>query len=172
MSDENSFATETSSESSSVAGPRRFPIVAVVIVAGVILIALVAVVLFRPVANMANQVNRRDLALLALWYHEYNGANARSPTNLEELAAFTKGPDQPFRPAEPDDSVLDRIRNGQIVIIWDAKFGSGEQNDRFVLGYEAKAPTKGGLVIRGGGSVEYMSAKQFNALPKIETKPR
>jgi hypothetical protein len=43
-------------------------------------------------------------------------------------------------------------------------------NDKYVLGHEPKASEVGGLVMRAGGTVRYLTASEFNAMPKIKTR--
>ena len=63
------------------------------------------------------------------------------------------------------------IRGGTFVVRWDARLtGDGQENDRYVLGYESRTPDQGGWVLMGGGGRQHVSAGEFQALPLIPTR--
>ncbi|MCI0464632.1 MAG: hypothetical protein L0Z62_47510 [Gemmataceae bacterium] len=94
-------------------------------------------------------------------YHEYHAAKNQSPRSIEDLR------DQ----ASKFPELADAIRSGQFVVIWNAVLNpDGNENDKYVLGYEKQVPERGGLVLRGGGVVERMTPEVFAKTPAMQVK--
>ncbi len=94
-------------------------------------------------------------------YHEYHAAKKQSPRSIEDLR------DQVSKFPE----LADDIRSGQFVVIWNAVLNpDGNENDKYVLGYEKQVPERGGLVLRGGGVVEKMTPEVFAKIPALQVK--
>jgi hypothetical protein len=101
-----------------------------------------------------------EIQQFALAYHNYHAAEGVSPARVEDLADSS----------EAFPNLYEQIRRGEFVVIWDAVLGrDGDENDKYVLGYEKNVPEQGGWVLRGGGSVRQVTPEQFRSLPKIKT---
>ena len=151
--------------------PARSSAVPKVLIAFVVLAVLgigVAGWISKYNANLNRKLLIFEIRKFGLLYHEFYAAHGRAPNGLAELKSFTP----PLNSGElhRGERAFDAIRRGQIVIIWSAVFrDDGEENDKYLLGYESTAPEKGGITIRAGGSVREMTAEEFNAYPKIPT---
>ena len=56
------------------------------------------------------------------------------------------------------------IEDRQFVVIWDGVMSANAaENDKYILAYERAAETETGWVLRGGGTVQRMTAAEFNA---------
>jgi hypothetical protein len=154
--------------------PRGLPTFAKALIAlGVVAILVAAYVAFVWLPHANRKLLEYDLKKFALLYHEYNAAHDRSPSSLDDLEAFTPEDTLGINPPETYDAprAFEMIRSGRFIIIWDAELlPDGDQNEKYVLGYERNASEDGGLVMRAGGSVRYLTAEQFKALPKIKTR--
>ena len=103
----------------------------------------------------------QELLCVALAYHRFAEDRGVSPHGLADIEAE--------RGTFPQ--VYDMIRGGSFVVRWEAQLtGDGEENDKYVLGYESKAPSEGGWVLMGGGGRRDVSAGEFHALPLIPTR--
>lgn len=153
---------------------RGLPKIAKALIAiGVVAILMCACVVLVWLPNKHRQLLEYDFKKLALLYHEYNAAHDKAPSGLTDLESFI--PEDQFGINSPDmydaPRAFEMIRDGRFVIIWDAAILSdGDENEKYVLGYESNASEDGGLVMRAGGSVRYVTAEQFKALPRIKTR--
>ncbi len=100
------------------------------------------------------------LAKIGLAYHGYYSANGQSPNGVEELATYIE------QNAKADDEVAsesaNRLREGDIVMFWNVVLNDdGDENEKYVLGFEAAVPRAGGYLVTGGGSVQLVSPKSF-----------
>jgi hypothetical protein len=137
--------------------------------AGVALLALAVVLLFGACGGLKQAAQKKQkenqLRVLGLMYFEYHDmkGNGRGPSNANDLQKLPS----------VDAAAYAALQRGDFVLIWDASipasFPQGTSNT--VLGYEASAPTNGGLVLMGDGSVQEMTAAQFQAAPKPQPKP-
>jgi hypothetical protein len=142
---------------------------------GIGLLAVLALgyALFVFIPERNRLLVEHDLKGFALLYHEFNAAQGRSPGSLADLESFARADSLGgnsglyFNLAR----VFEMVRNGRFVIIWDAVFfPDSEENEKYVLGHEPHAAEDGGLVMRASGSVQRLTAAEFNALPRIETR--
>jgi hypothetical protein len=78
----------------------------------------------------------------------------RPPANLNELEPYSGG----FVFA------TSAIQQKKIVYVWGAGMGGGTA----IVGYDANAPTAGGLVLLQDGTVKRMSASEFASAPKAK----
>jgi hypothetical protein len=100
----------------------------------------------------------QELLCMALAYHTFNERRGEPPSELSEIEMV----DYPF------PRVRELVRKGEFVIRWKAKlFRSGKENDKYILGYDAKAPTEGGWVVFGGGGRDQVTSKEFGSYPLI-----
>jgi hypothetical protein len=113
----------------------------------------------------ARQRAANDLKQIALLYHEYNDKHRKGPSGPDD-PEFVKMVNETG--AQP---VLAKVQGGDYVFFWDVKLGDlgkGAGMSQTVLGYEKDAPTAGGLVVMGDGTVKSMTAAEFNAAPKAK----
>jgi hypothetical protein len=104
-----------------------------------------------------------DLKQLGLMYHSYCDVNKKGPSGVEDVAAFGRN--------EPGlTGVVSALRAGKYVLVWNVNINDpaclpGGISDT-VLGYEASVPNGGGAVLMALGSVQPMTAAEFQAAPK------
>lgn len=95
-----------------------------------------------------------DLKQLALFYIAYDASNSRGPASAEE---WLKG-------ASPDEKALVKQteQGGKYVFNWKLRLSQLPRGTSdTILGYEARTPKEGGMVVMADGSVKKMSAKEF-----------
>jgi hypothetical protein len=133
-------------------------------VAGLMVVAsMLACGAIRSSAVKAKTTN--DLKQLGLAYHNFNDTNKRGPANMAEFQGFV---------VEPLEKTLvgQTGPGGQYVLIWGVKISDMARSPQgaggLVLGYEAQAPTAGGMVLMGDASVRAMTAAEFNSAPKAQ----
>jgi hypothetical protein len=113
----------------------------------------------REVVEQKKRSN--ELKQILLGYLNYSDAMNKPPAKPADLAPFI----------ENDKRLLDAMTSGRYVIIWGSSIKNmtaGTSNT--VLGYEKDTPTKGGQVVMADGSVQTMTAKQFEAATKASGK--
>jgi hypothetical protein len=109
------------------------------------------------------------LAEIGRGYQGFYQANGQSPNGIEELASYIT------EHAKPDDEVASesatRLREGDIVMFWNVVLnGAGDENEKYVLGFEAAVPRAGGYLVTGGGSVVLVSPKSFGEYQQFPVK--
>jgi hypothetical protein len=105
---------------------------------------------------------RNELMEIGLSYHNFHDQNNKSPSGPADLQQVLLSPD-----AAAD------LNAGTLVVVWDADWDAmmkGKGLPAYVMGYESSAPANGGLVLMFDGSVNQVTAAEFNALPKAPTK--
>lgn len=112
-------------------------------------------------------LRKAHLSKLAMAYHAFNAKHGRPPSGVKQFYGFV-----PRRLL--NDSVtraaFDRLRDGELVLTWNAKLSSsGEINDEYLLGHEKGVSETGGYVVTAGGFVKRVTAGEFARLPKIGT---
>lgn len=95
-----------------------------------------------------------DLKQLGLYYWQYDPLMEKGPARLEDLRDLRR--DLP--------KVYQGIQDGVYVVYWGARRVAARSDT--VLAYVRDAPKVGGMVLMGDGSVQNMSAAEFNAAPK------
>src|SRR5262249_14916098 len=103
-----------------------------------------------------------DLKQIGLAYHNFHDTNKRGPKDSAELQAFEKDP-------QAKEVIAQTAPGGAYVVIWNVSISDLSKKGGLsttVLGYEANAPTQGGLVLMVDASVTQMNAQEFNAAPK------
>lgn len=135
-------------------------------VIGIAMLIAYAIFVWLPKKKQETIV-RLDLFAVALQFHDYSTTHGRSPQNLEELKSHK--PTNMFSANRKPPTVAYRmIEEGELTVIWGAQFSEdGNKNDEYVLGYEAQTPDVGGLVLLGGGTVEFMTADKFKQMALI-----
>ncbi len=92
----------------------------------------------------------KDLRYLAL-YLQKHGKDGRLPAKLDELADLKREMPQ----------VYQAIRDGAYVVSWGVPYSA-----ETIVAYERDAPSKGGVVLTGDGSVRVLSADAFQTAAK------
>ena len=102
----------------------------------------------------------QELLRVALGYHRFAEERGFSPRGLADIEE-----EQRFFP-----QVYEMLGSGAFVVRWDALLSAdGAENERYVLGYEARVTVEGGWVLMGGGGRRQVSAAEFHTLPLIPT---
>lgn len=126
---------------------------------------------------------KNDLQKLGLSYHEFHRVNERSPSSIDELIDFMNHPPPPPKQTSivvPDSisvvliptSIQDMIREGQLIVIWDAVLtNSGQENDKYLLAYVDDSASKGGFVLTAAGRALELTADTFKQYPLVLTSP-
>ncbi|NND97362.1 MAG: hypothetical protein HKN47_08555 [Pirellulaceae bacterium] len=112
------------------------------------------------------QVAMRRLCLskLATAYHAFHDANNRGPKDLDEFGEFIESEQNDKGTLE----ALKRMHEGDILMFWNATMSDdSDQNDQYILGFEAACPGNGGYVVMGGGTVDHVTAKKFGTMNEI-----
>jgi hypothetical protein len=84
-------------------------------------------------------------------YLQQHGKGGRLPAKLDELADLKREMPQ----------VYQAIRDGAYVVSWGVPHST-----EAIVAYERDAPSKGGVVLTGDGSVRVLSADAFQAAAK------
>jgi hypothetical protein len=111
----------------------------------------------------ARQKTANDLKQIGLLYHAYNDAKMKGPSSAADLQTAT---------SDPQEQAVVALAGpgGPYVVIWGIKLSdlmkapAGASGT--ILGYEAKVPTSGGVVLLGDASTRIMDPAEFNATPK------
>lgn len=113
------------------------------------------------------RARKAELIPFALAYHDFFGATGSGPTGLDEMLQV---PAVAARLAN-SESVKSRIRSGELVVVWGGRvFDNGDEGEKYVLAYERQAPQEGGIIIRGGGGIELVTAEVFRGLPLLPSE--
>jgi hypothetical protein len=120
------------------------------------LIALILVVLVTGTSSGQNPVQdqktKNDLRQLVLAYHNYHDTFAKAPEKPDDLGPFI----------ENDKRLLEAMKSGQLMFLFGVKITEmTDGTSNTVLIYEKDAPTKGGFVAYGDGTVKKLSADEF-----------
>ena len=129
--------------------------------------------IFVWIPNENQRLLEHDLKVFALLYHEYNAEYDRAPSRLDDLESFAREHAVGINSSDMYDAprAFEMIRKGRFVVIWDAVLlSNGDENDKYVLGYESSASEDGRLVMLAGGSLRYVTGEEFEALPRIKTR--
>jgi hypothetical protein len=120
----------------------------------------------KSAADRAKKSN--DLKQLGLMYHSYLDANRKGPASADDLMTIASDPGS--------KAVVQMVKDGKYVLVWGTTIAEMQKNPQgstgTVLGYEASAPTAGGLVLMGDASVRNMTAAEFAAAPKAQPASR
>jgi hypothetical protein len=121
------------------------------------------------IKNAADRAKKsNDLKQLGLMYHSYIDEHHKGPASADELLAAQRDPGA--------KAVAQMVKDGKYVLVWGTSITEMQKNPQgatgTVLGYEATAPTAGGLVLMGDASVRNMTAAEFAAAPKAQPVSR
>jgi hypothetical protein len=114
------------------------------------------------VVSREDRQTMTDLQQMGLAYNFYNDAMNAGPSKIDDLAPFV----------ENDQRVLNRVKTGEIVLIWDVRLANKKAGEGLVLGYAKQVPEKGGPVVMGDATVEQMTADQFKKAKKATPTPK
>lgn len=115
----------------------------------------------RQAAQKQKKMN--ELKAIGIAYHNYVDANAKAPTAATDLKPYLQG----FPEAER------MLADGTVVFLYGVKPNEMPQGSSLtVVAYEAQAPTSGGIVLLGDGSVKTVTANEFQGLSKAEVKEK
>jgi Protein of unknown function (DUF1559) len=93
-----------------------------------------------------------DLKQIGLAYHNFFAATTKAPAKVEDLEPYY----------EKNPKITAALKDGTYVFFYNVKLTdmvNGSSNT--ILGYEKDAPTKGGAVLFGDGSVKPLTADEF-----------
>jgi hypothetical protein len=100
-----------------------------------------------------------DLRQLGIYYQSHLIAAGQGPAKLEDWQELKK--DLP--------NLYQALEDGRYVMIWNTSSAlMAEGPSRTILAYEKDAPTKGGVVLLGDGSVKNMTLKEFQSAPRAK----
>jgi hypothetical protein len=121
------------------------------VLAGLLVLVFGASVAHGQVFDKSKIAN--SLKQIGLAYHNYlDSNNGKAPAKAEDLAPYF----------ENDKKLLDALKSEDLVFFYGVRLvdmTAGSSNT--VLAYEKDAPTKGGQVLYGDGSVRKLSADEF-----------
>ena len=109
---------------------------------------------------------RSNLHELGMAYHRFLQANQKSPAGAGEMSEFMKS--QSADDPKVQDAIIS-LEEGDIVMIWNGNLGDASENPKYVLGFEAGAPSTGGYVVMGDGVVRLMTAKEYTEATMLPT---
>src|SRR5262245_56798676 len=99
-----------------------------------------------------SNVEMKEVHSFGMAYHFYNAEKDRPPQQVEDLEAQSS----------EVPTLYKQIQQGEFIVVWNAALcPDGNENDKYVLGYEKGVPDSGGYVLLGGGFVTRMTPEQF-----------
>jgi len=108
----------------------------------------------------------KNVAIAMTSYCDDKHKDKKGPSKAEDLAPYLG----------KDERLLERIRSGDIVVLWDVwlfdLFGEPGGLGGSVIAYEKDAPTKGGLVVMGDRTVKKVSPDEFTTLNLAKPKKK
>jgi hypothetical protein len=118
------------------------------------------------------QIRAAELRALGNLYHYCNIAASvgKPPSGPDDLDTTDIADDDPETEAF-NKRVVQAVRDGKYVLIWDVKFDPSKLpagSADIVLGYEKDVPTAGGQVLMLDTSVKQMTADEFQKAPKAK----
>ena len=120
------------------------------------------------------KVAMRQACLAKLWvaYQDYHAARGRAPGGIDELTSFLDEQSGDKQNDETTSEAIKRLRAGEIVMYWNAALNAdGEENEQYVLGFEAAVPRAGGYLVTGGGHVVLVTGNSFKDFKEFPQQP-
>lgn len=170
---------ETQEIQSQVDSPNKSNLTPLIVrVLVIVLLIVVCIGIYFEQSSQPNQKEsslKGDLQKLGLAYHEFHRVREHSPTSLDELVDFMNNPPPPPKQTSivPPDSVSvvvippsiqDMIREGQLVVVWDAHLtNSGQENDKYLLAYVKDSATNGGFALTAAGRALELTADAYKS---------
>jgi hypothetical protein len=97
------------------------------------------------------------LSELGALYRGVSKRNKRAPKGLKEVQTLEQG----------FPTAVQKVRSGDLVVLWGAELSSEGEAPNTVLAYEKAAPTAGGSVLmQDGRTIKKLSADEFKSAPK------
>jgi len=110
---------------------------------------------------------RSALASLNIQYAAFAAIFGRGPKDVAELQNYVEGSMKTNgKAAKVDPEIL----SGDIVVFWNGDLNDPSQSNA-VVAYEKKVPAAGGYVALNTGETKMVTAKEFEAMPKLREKP-
>jgi hypothetical protein len=136
----------------------KFPVRRVILALGILLLGALG----GCSAKQKEIETSNDLRMIAIAIQDYSDNNHKGPSRVEDLAPYL----------ENDQRLIERIRLGDIVVIWKVSFSDLMKQpggpSSCVLAYGKDVPEKGGPVVMGDGTVNRMSAEEFKTAKLAE----
>ncbi|MCA9016344.1 MAG: hypothetical protein KDA77_13510 [Planctomycetaceae bacterium] len=182
-STEHEETPETQSESGTDEKFNRTPLIVrglVIVLLIVVLISVYSENFFQP--QPKGPSFKDDLQKLGLAYHEFHRVRQHSPASMDELKDFLDNPPPPPKATgivAPDpvsvivlpDSLMEQIREGRLVVVWQAVLtDSGQENDQYLLAYSADASENGGYGLTAAGRALELTAEAFKKFPLAKSE--
>jgi hypothetical protein len=109
----------------------------------------------QPAGDSAEKQQKAFLEQYGVAYRNHMDTMDAGPSKADDLADFL----------EKSERLLQPLRSGEYVLIWDVKLPDQKNNYKgagdLVLGYVKDVPTKGGPVLMGDGKVVQMTPEGF-----------
>jgi hypothetical protein len=116
----------------------------------------------QKVQQQVNESN--DLQQIgAAWQRYLSSHSGTAPSRPEDVFPDLGG---------PTSAASQGLTSGKYVFFWDVGIGdmttgqAGTPTSRVILGYVANAPTNGGMVLMGDGTVKHMSSHEISTTKK------
>ena len=122
--------------------------------------------------DSANRIRIRKACLSSIYhgYDAYLGGHDVGPADVSSFADYLAKLESSADPPVPEmigeqlvaEEVLARLREGEIVVIWSARYPPDDApRANYLLAFEARTPGSGGYVVQADGLVKHVTAKEF-----------
>ncbi len=116
----------------------------------------------KPASESADKKTIAELKQFGIAYQNYNDTMNAGPSKIDDLSAYV----------ENDPRLLNRVKSGDLILIWDVTLPNPKAGEGLVLGYAKEVPDKGGPVLLGDGKVVEMKADEFKKAKKATPTPK
>ena len=116
----------------------------------------------EPDTFEAGSIDQVGLAEIAAVYRGFTKKNQRAPVSFKEIQSLEQG----------FPTAIDKLRSGEIVLLWGRPTSSEGEASRTVLAYTKDTATSGGPVLMlDGKTIKSLTAEEFELAPKAATPP-